>query len=304
MDDAVAYRRRRADPGRLVGSVAEGITWDHWDREFDPSHRAPRSLVPRRAPEHLLQLHRSSRPGRAWRATGADLGQPDDRADRDLHLSPDADRVTALAGALAALGWRRRPRRDLSADGAGSRDRHARLRTPGRDPFRRVRRFRRGGACVAHRPTQVSATATPPNTTEWIAPNRAHTSMAIAASDTSADRSPRGRLASLSVPPAQRRDTAMDMAIGECLDLPVVRISQDRCHLLATPAPRRDDRSSGSRCSGARQGTSDRGDPPCEGSNTRSQRSHVMPSATARHQASGIRPPGAHNADGHPSPPP
>ena len=62
------------------------------------------------------------------------------------------DRTAKLAGALAALGVHaRRPGGDLHADGARGGDRHAGLRAAGRDPFRGVRRLRRGRTGGAHR---------------------------------------------------------------------------------------------------------------------------------------------------------
>ena len=154
---AEAYAAWRADPEAWWAGVAEGITWERrWDRVFDRLERAVRPLVPRRDAEHLLQLHRSPRAGRPRRAGGADLGQPDDRADRDLHLSPDADahrEARRRAGGTRRRAWR--PGGDLPADGAGSGDRHAGLRAAGCDPFRGVRRLRRGRTGLAHRRRQA-----------------------------------------------------------------------------------------------------------------------------------------------------
>ena len=154
---AEAYAAWRADPEAWWAGVAEGITWDRrWDRVFDPSSGPYGRWFPGAHAEHLLQLHRPPRAGRPRRTGGADLGQPDDRADRDLHLSPDADPHREAGG--SAGGTRRdarRPGGDLPADGAGSGDRHAGLRTPGCDPLRGVRRFCRGRTRLAHRRCQA-----------------------------------------------------------------------------------------------------------------------------------------------------
>ena len=98
-------RRHRVDP-KLGPRV----------RSRDP---ALRPLVRRRRAEHLLQLPRPPRRGRPRRPGRADLGQPDDRPDRDLHLSPAA--VPHRQARRRPRRPRRRqgrPRGDLPADGA------------------------------------------------------------------------------------------------------------------------------------------------------------------------------------------
>ena len=144
-------------PGGLVGRRRRG---HHLGSTLGPRirslERAVWPLVPRCDAEHLLQLRRPPRAGRPRRAGGADLGQPDDRADRDLHLSPDADpHREARRRAGGTRRDARRPGGDLSADGAGSGDRHAGLRAPGCDPFRGVRRFCRGRTRLTHRRCQA-----------------------------------------------------------------------------------------------------------------------------------------------------
>ena len=63
---AEAYAAWRADPEAWWAAVAEGITWDRrWDRVFDASLGPYGTVVPRRDAEHLLQLRRPPRAGRA-----------------------------------------------------------------------------------------------------------------------------------------------------------------------------------------------------------------------------------------------
>ncbi len=108
-------------------------------------------VVPWRDAEHLLQLRRSPRAGGARRAGGADLGQSDDRAGRDLQLPADAVAHREAGRRAGSIGCRsRRSGGDLPADGAGGGDRDAGLRAAGGDPFRGVRRLRRGRACLPH----------------------------------------------------------------------------------------------------------------------------------------------------------
>ena len=154
---AEAYAAWRADPEAWWAGRRRG---HHLGAALGPRvrslERAVRPLVPRCDAEHLLQLRRPPRAGRPRRAGGADLGQPDDRADRDLHLSPDADahrEAGRRAGGTRRDAWR--PGGDLPADGAGGGDRHAGLRPAGRDPFRGVRRLRRGRTGLAHRRRQA-----------------------------------------------------------------------------------------------------------------------------------------------------
>ena len=110
---AEAYAAWRADPQAWWAGVAEGITWD---RTLGPRVRslaADRTDGGSRA--RTLNtcfncLDRHVLAGRGEQA-GADLGQPDDRADRDLHLRGRCSR--------ARRSWPARwPR---SASGSGDR---------------------------------------------------------------------------------------------------------------------------------------------------------------------------------------
>ena len=147
-----APTRRPGGPGSPTG-----ITWERrWDRVFDASIGPYGRWFPGAMLNTCFNCIDRHVAGRPRRAGGADLGQPDDRADRDLHLSPDADaHREARRRAGGARRDARRPGGDLPADGAGGGDRHAGLRAAGRDPFRGVRRLRRGRTRLAHRRRQA-----------------------------------------------------------------------------------------------------------------------------------------------------
>ena len=152
-----AYNAWRADPEAWWAAAAEGISWERrWDRVFDPSLGPYGRWFAGGHAQHLLQLPRPPRDRRARRAGRADLGQPDDRAGRDLQLPPAAGAHREAGRRAGGAGGRaRRPRGDLHADGARGGDRHAGLRAPGRHPFRGVRWLRRRRARHPHRRCQA-----------------------------------------------------------------------------------------------------------------------------------------------------
>ena len=113
-------------------------------------------LVSRRRLQHLLQRGRPPRRCRPRRAGGDHLRFAARRRKAHHHLSPPADR-DAGARRHAARSRRRqgRPRHPLHADGAGGRDRDARLRAHRRHPFGRVRRLRGARTRDPHRRRQA-----------------------------------------------------------------------------------------------------------------------------------------------------
>ena len=109
-----AYAAWQRDPEAWWAETAEGITWDkRWDKVFDPS-RGPYGQWFAGGTLNTCYncLDRHVAAGRGD-AAGADLGQPDDRADRALHLrrtaAAAAREVRRRAGAArawgAATGW-------------------------------------------------------------------------------------------------------------------------------------------------------------------------------------------------------
>ncbi len=142
-----------ARPRGLVGGHRRG---DRVGSPLGPGVRSEvrplRSLVSRRPAQHRLQLPRPPRRRRSGRAGGADLGQRDGGAHRDLHLRrADRPRRAVRRRAGRARGRLRRSGRDLHADGARSRGRDAGLRAAGRHPFGGLRRVRRRRTGRAHR---------------------------------------------------------------------------------------------------------------------------------------------------------
>jgi hypothetical protein len=117
-----------------------------------PRARHLRPVVRRRAPQCLRQRARPPCRGRAGRADGADLGQPDGRPRRAVQLRralrPHRPRRRRARSPRRVCG---RPGGDLHADGAGGGDRHARLRPARCRAFRGIRGFRRGRTGQADR---------------------------------------------------------------------------------------------------------------------------------------------------------
>ena len=154
---AEAYAAWRADPEAWWAGVAEGITWDRrWDRVFDPSSGPYGRWFPGAMLNTCFNcVDRHVLAGRGEQAALIWDSPMTGRIETFTYRQMQT-RTAKLAGALAALGVdARRPGGDLPADGAGSGDRHAGLRAAGRDPFRGVRRFRRGRTRLAHRRCQA-----------------------------------------------------------------------------------------------------------------------------------------------------
>ena len=154
---AEAYAAWRADPEAWWAGVAEGIAWERrWDRVFDPSSGPYGRWFPGAMLNTCFNcVDRHVLAGRGEQAALIWDSPMTGRIETFTYRQMQT-RTAKLAGALAALGVdARRPGGDLPADGAGGGDRHAGLRAAGRDPFRGVRRFRRGRTGLAHRRRQA-----------------------------------------------------------------------------------------------------------------------------------------------------
>ncbi len=132
---------------RARGVLGRGRSLDRLGRAVPAGARrlaqAVLPLVLRSAAEHLLQRARPARRAWACRPAGADLRLSARRQGLDAHVPRPARRRRAFRRRACRTGCRAgRPRHRLHADGAGGRDRDARLRAPRRDPFRRLRRVR------------------------------------------------------------------------------------------------------------------------------------------------------------------
>ena len=151
------YERWRRDPDgvlggrraryRLVRAAQAGLRSRGWRL---------RPLVPGCRLQHLLERGRPPCDARARRAARDHLRFAAHRNQAHPHLRPPAHRGAGAGRAAARL--RRgegRPRRPLHADGAGSGDRHARLRPHRCRAFGGVRRLRRARACDPHRRRQA-----------------------------------------------------------------------------------------------------------------------------------------------------
>ena len=149
-------RRLRAQHRRPRGFLGRGCARPRLGRRAASRTRPPRAparaLVPRRPAQHVSQRARSPRRRRTRRSARPDLRQPGHGDTADVHLQRAARRGRPPGGRAAGPGRRaRRPRHPLPADGAAGADGDARVRAPGRDPLRRVRRLRGTRAGRAHR---------------------------------------------------------------------------------------------------------------------------------------------------------
>ena len=154
--------RLRARPDRSPRLLGRGGRGAALAAALGPRARRPAaavlSLVRRRPAQHLLQCGRPPRRGRPRRPARDHPRQPGHRHGPDAYLQRASGPGRALCRRAAPAGRRSRRSGDhLSADGAGSADRDARVRPDRRDPFGRVRRLRGAGARGPDRRRQAQA---------------------------------------------------------------------------------------------------------------------------------------------------
>ena len=103
---AEAHAASLNDPAAWWARAAAGIDWDRpWDQVFDPASGPYGRWFPGRRTQHLRQLPRPPRRGRAGGADRPHLGHSAmEGVVRHISYAEMLDRTARVAGALAALG--------------------------------------------------------------------------------------------------------------------------------------------------------------------------------------------------------
>ena len=155
-----SLRALDARPGRLLGRGRAGDRLVRaGDQNLRQRRRRLRPLVHRRRPATPATTRSTATWSAAARSRPAIIyDSPVTQTKRVITYAELLHEVADPCRDAAGLRRRKgRPRHPLHADGAGSAVRHVCLRAHRRDPFGRVRRLRREGACDADRRLQAEA---------------------------------------------------------------------------------------------------------------------------------------------------